>query len=83
MPRKPRVTIVGVPEHFIQCGNNRQVIFASDEDMKTYVTWLKDYAEKFKVAIHAFVLMTNHVHLLCTPGTSAATSLMNQALGRR
>ena len=83
MPRKPRVSIAGVPEHLIQRGNNWQVIFASDEDMKAYVTWLKDYAEKFKVAIHAFVLMTNHVHLLCTPGTSAAISLMMQALGRR
>ena len=59
------------------------MIFASDEDMKAYVTWLKDYAGVFKVAIHAWVLMTNHVHLLCTLGTSAATSLMMQALGRR
>lgn len=59
------------------------MIFASDEDMKAYVTWLKDYAEEFKVAIHAWVLMTNHVHLLCTPGTPVATSQMMQALGRR
>ena len=83
MPRKPRVSLVGVPEHLIQRGNNRQLISASDEDIKAYVTWLKDYADRFKVAIHAWVLMTNHVHLLCTPGTPVATSLMMQALGRR
>lgn len=47
------------------------------------MTWLKDYAEEFQVEIHAWVLMTNHVHLLCTPATASATSLMMQALGRR
>ena len=83
MPRKPRASLAGVPEHLIQRGNNRQVVFASDEDMKAYVTWLKDYAEEFQVEIHAWVLMTNHVHLLCTPATASATSLMMQALGRR
>jgi putative transposase len=83
MPRKPRVSIVGVPEHIIQRGNNRQVIFASDGDMKAYVTWLKDYAEQFDVAIHAWVLMTNHVHILCTPGRQYSISHMMQALGRK
>ena len=43
MPRKPRVSIAGVAEHVIQRGNNRQVIFANEEDMKCYVTWLKEY----------------------------------------
>jgi putative transposase len=38
--------------------------------MKAYVTWLKQYAKKYKVSIHAWVLMTNHVHLLCTPSTA-------------
>ena len=42
-------------------GNNRQVIFAGDGDMKAYVTWLKEYGDKFYVAVHAWVLMTNHV----------------------
>lgn len=83
MPRKPRVSIVGVPEHVIQRGNNRQVIFANDEDMQAYITWLKDAANKFYVEIHAWVLMTNHVHFLCTPQATAAISLMMQSLGRR
>ncbi|WP_221627968.1 transposase [Teredinibacter franksiae] len=68
MPRKPRASVVGVPEHIIQRGNNRQVIFTCDTGMKAYVTWLKGYAVEFEVAIHAWVLMSNHVHLLCTPG---------------
>lgn len=83
MPRKPRVSIPGVPEHVIQRGNNRQVIFASDGDMKAYVTWLRDYAKQFEVAIHAWVLMTNHVHRLCTSKTPTTISQMMQAVGRR
>lgn len=45
MPIKPRVYLAGVPVHIIQRGNNRQAIFACDEDIKAYVTWLKDYAK--------------------------------------
>lgn len=82
MPRKPRASIAGVPEHVIQRGNNRQVIFTSEDDMKAYVTWLKKYAQKYGVAIHAWVLMTNHVHLLCTPSSSTSISKMMQSLGR-
>lgn len=83
MPRKPRVSIIGVAEHIIQRGNNRQVIFAHDSDMKAYIAWLKEYAEKFDVDVHAWVLMTNHVHLLCTPNSSSAVSSMMQSLGRK
>jgi putative transposase len=83
MPRKPRVSIIGVAEHIIQRGNNRQAIFTHDSDMKAYITWLKEYAEKFNVDIHAWVLMTNHVHLLCTPNSSSAVSSMMQSLGRK
>jgi len=83
MPRKPRVSIAGVPEHVIQRGNNRQAIFVDDSDMKAFVTWLKDYAEKYDVAIHSWVFMTNHFHLLCTPLSQSAVSLLMQSLGRR
>ncbi len=83
MPRKPRISIIGVAEHIIQRGNNRQVIFAHDSDMKAYVTWLKEYAEKFDVDVHAWVLMTNHVHLLCTPNSKLAVYSMMQSLGRK
>ena len=51
MPRKPRISIIGVAEHIIQRGNNRQVIFAHDSDMKAYIAWLKEYAYSFNHAI--------------------------------
>ena len=82
MPRKPRVSLAGVAEHVIQRGNNRQAIFSCEDDMKAYVTWLKQYSKKYKVAIHAWVLMTNHVHLLCSPANHSGISQMMQSLGR-
>ena len=83
MARLPRISPVGVPVHIIQRGNNRQVCFVSDEDHGAYAGWLKEYSEKYKVDIHAWVMMTNHVHLLCTPRQEEAVSRMMQALGRR
>ena len=82
MARLARVCPVGIPQHIIQRGNNRQVCFACEQDFAAYVSWLKDYAKKYQVDIHAWVLMTNHVHLLCTPRVDNAVSLMMQALGR-
>ncbi len=67
MARLPRIAPVGIPLHVIQRGNNHQVCFTSDEDCAAYIGWLKEYAAKYEVDIHAWVLMTNHVHLLCTP----------------
>ena len=83
MARLPRISPVGVPVHIIQRGNNRQVCFVSNEDHGAYANWLKEYSEKYKVDIHAWVMMTNHVHLLCTPRQEEAVSRMMQALGRR
>ncbi|WP_395006343.1 transposase [Undibacterium sp.] len=83
MARLPRVCPVGIPQHVIQRGNNRQVCFASEEDFAAYAHWLTEYAKKFQVDLHAWVLMTNHVHLLCTPRTNNAVSHLMQALGRQ
>jgi putative transposase len=83
MARLPRVSPNGIPVHIIQRGNNRQVCFVAEEDYAAYVGWLKEYARKYGVDIHAWVLMTNHVHLLCTPQHDGALSRMMQALGRR
>lgn len=83
MPRLPRVHLAGVPEHVIQRGNNRQLCFACDEDFAAYAHWLKQYAEQFQVHIHAWVFMTNHVHLLCTATDDTGISLMMQSLGRQ
>ncbi|MCK8044562.1 transposase [Shewanella sp. 1CM18E] len=83
MPRKPRANPIGIPQHLIQRGNNRQACFTSEQDFIAYAGWLKDYAKKFQVEIHAWVFMTNHVHLLCTPQKTNAISQMMQSIGRQ
>jgi putative transposase len=83
MPRLPRISPPGVAVHIIQRGNNRQPCFASDEDHWAYTGWLKEYSAKCRVDIHAWVMMTNHVHLLCTPNDDLGLSKMMQSLGRR
>ena len=83
MARRQRVHLPGVAEHVIQRGNNRQLCFLHEEDYVAYVHWLKEYAVKFGVQVHAWVLMSNHVHLLCTPTDHRGISLMMQSLGRQ
>jgi len=82
MPRLPRPSPVGIPQHLIQRGNNRQVCFSTEEDMAVYAHWLHVYATKYVVHIHAWVFMTNHVHLLVTPWQANGVSRMMQSLGR-
>lgn len=82
MARLSRVSPIGVPQHIVQRGNNRQVCFASDEDMKAYLNWLNEFSKKYSVDVHAWVLMTNHVHILCTPSEAGAVSKMMQSIGR-
>ena len=82
MARLARVAPIGVAQHIMQRGNNRQVCFANPEDMKAYLNWLKELSRKHQVDVHAWVLMTNHVHLLCTPWKENAISSMMQSIGR-
>lgn len=83
MARLTRITPAGVPVHIIQRGNNRQICFAADEDYIAYREWLTKYSREHGVGIHAWVLMTNHVHLLCTPDGDNSLSQMMQSLGRQ
>lgn len=83
MPRRPRVTLPHVPLHVIQRGNNRQVCFVADEDYGFYLDWLKEYAGKTGCSIHAYVLMTNHVHLLLSSASSDGVGALMKALGQR
>ncbi len=83
MARLPRVSPIGVAQHIIQRGNNHQVCFTQQQDYAAYISWLKNYSDKFSVNIHAWVLMTNHVHLLCTPQSNNGVSAMMQSLGRQ
>tara|TARA_Y100000782_G_scaffold19407_1_gene20355 strand:+ start:16734 stop:17402 length:669 start_codon:yes stop_codon:yes gene_type:complete len=77
------MTVPGIPHHVIQRGNNRQACFYCDEDYLTYLEWLKEYAQEFDCEVHAYVLMTNHVHLLVTPSTITSLSSFMKALSQR
>lgn len=83
MARLPRLTLAGHLHHVIQRGNNRQPIFVDGEDFELMLTLLADNAQKFAVAVHAYVLMGNHFHLLTTPSTADGLPQMMQAVGRR
>jgi len=83
MARQPRLDLPGIPRHVVQRGNDRQACFAADVDYGQYLRELQEAARKHGCAIHAFVLMTNHVHLLVTPTCLVAVSRMTQAVGRR
>ena len=82
MPRKPRFYLPGVPAHVIQRGNNRQAVFFSDDDYRAYLSWLQDGAAQHGCTVHAYVLMTNHVHLLMTPLLRESISRTIQFVGR-
>ncbi|MGB5081819.1 MAG: transposase [Burkholderiales bacterium] len=82
MPRLPRVMSAGFPQHVVQRGNNREACFFSEADYAAYLHWLERAARTYQVAIHAYVLMSNHVHLLATPGIEGGISRMMQYLGR-
>jgi len=69
MPRSARLVLPGIPLHVIQRGVNRAALFIDDEDRRHYLRLLRNACRKQAVAIHAFVLMGNHVHLLITPST--------------
>ena len=83
MARKPRFNIPGMPQHVIQRGNNRNACFYDESDYRFYLECLAKASEKFDCDIHAYVLMTNHVHLLVTPHADYAVSQMMQSVGRR
>lgn len=83
MARLPRLSVAGYPHHVIQRGNNRQAIFLNDADRRRMLELLEQNAAQFEVAVHAYVLMDNHFHLLLTPRTGDGLSRMMQAVGRR
>jgi putative transposase len=83
MPRRARLAIPGIPWHIIQRGNNRSACFYADEDYRRYLDTLTELAGKYRVAVHAYVLMTNHVHLLVTPEHRDSAALLMKHLGQR
>ncbi|HMN14926.1 MAG TPA: transposase [Bellilinea sp.] len=83
MPRRPRIRLAGLPQHIIQRGINREPCFFAEEDYHGYLHWLQKSAADWHCAIHAYVLMTNHVHLLVTPETENGIAKLMQSAGRR
>ena len=82
MARQPRFILPGQPQHVIQRGNNRQPIFATARDYEFYLEKLMRAASEHDCQIHAYVLMTNHVHLLVSPARIDGLGKMMQMLGR-
>jgi putative transposase len=83
MPRSIRLDAPGVPQHVVQRGNDRQPCFFTDADYLQYRADLREAALREGCAVHAYVLMTNHVHLLMTPPRPGAVARVMQSLGRR
>lgn len=82
MPRRARLAIAGIPWHIIQRGNNRSACFFAEEDYLYYLDQLRQHSAAFGCSVHAYCLMTNHVHLLLTPYAAEGPSLMMKNLGQ-
>ena len=83
MARLPRYVVPGQPQHIIQRGNNRQMVFAAEADYQFFRDALVEAAIKHGLQIHAFVWMTNHIHLLATPQVENSISKVFQSVGRK
>ena len=83
MPRPLRIVFPGVASHVIQRGNNRAACFRHDADYLVYLSHLRQLSSKYDCAIHAYCLMTNHVHLLITPSSVSACASLMRDLGQR
>jgi putative transposase len=82
MPRKPRFFLPGVTVHVVQRGHSREAVFYEDDDYLAYLRWLGEGAERYNVDIHAYVLMTNHIHILATAHAKDGITRMMQYIGR-
>jgi putative transposase len=83
MPRRPRIKLADVPQHVVQRGINREPCFFAEEDYHFYLHWLQKSAADWHCAIHSYVLMTNHVHLLVTADRPDGIAKLMQSIGRR
>ena len=83
MPRRPRIHIDGLPLHIVLCSHNREACFFCDTDYKAYLHWLGEALKRESCMLHAYCLMTNHVHLLHTPECPESVPSLIIALGRR
>lgn len=82
MARLPRLIIPSLPHYVIQRGANRQPLFQDADDHLQFLGWLKTGAKTFKVAVHAYVLLPDQLHLLATPADATGLAQLMQWLGR-
>ncbi len=82
MPRLPCFLLPGHPQHVMQRGNNRQPIFAAEDNYRCYLAKLGAACQRHHCDVHAYVLMTNHVHLLITPHDEPSIGKVMQRVGR-
>ncbi len=71
MPRRARSYIENLPYHVVQRGNNREACFIEPENYRFYLNLWEELSRRYELAVHAYCLMTNHVHFLVTPGREA------------
>ena len=83
MPRRARVALGGVPWHIVQRGNNRGTCFFDDDSRRRFLRILAELAPRWDCQIHAWVLMTNHFHLLLTPEHAGGPAGLMKNLGQR
>ncbi len=83
MPRRPRHYLENVPGHVVQRGNDRTACFFEEENYRYYLRCLDDARRRYAVAVHAYVLMTNHVHLVMTPAHEHGIARLMQLVGNR
>ena len=79
MPRLARIVVAGQPHHITQRGNNQQDVFFVDDDRRMYLQFLREYAARYRLRIHGYCLMTNHVHIIAVPEVEDALA---NAIGR-
>jgi putative transposase len=82
MPRVARSILVDYPLHVVQRGINRSACFFVDADYRAYLRYLTEFSDRFHCSVHAYCLMTNHVHLLLTPHTPDSCGLLMKNLGQ-
>lgn len=82
MARLPRLDLADIPQHIVQRGNNRLPCFLDDEDRQRYLQCLRNGLTRFGCRLHAYVLMSNHVHLLLTPNEAGAVSRLMHTFAR-
>ena len=83
MARLPRIDVPGIPQHLIARGNNRSVLFQDDADRCIYVQFMQEALDKCACEVHAYVLMSNHVHILATGHAEGELSAFMQRIGRK